>query len=208
MIDREGAAGSAGVVPELAVEVPPGSGAGARDDTVANERVGALVREHFAYVWRLCRRLGLPEADADDAAQQVFITAARRADDMRPGSERAFLYGVAVNAAAKWRESRARRREDPEAELERLEDSVPSAEELLDRRNARVLLDALLDAMPMELRVVFVLYEIEQQTAPEIAEALEIPLGTAASRLRRARDDFAARLARLEARRRFEGVKP
>jgi RNA polymerase sigma-70 factor (ECF subfamily) len=150
----------------------------------------------------------LPEADADDAAQQVFITASRRAADIRPGSERAFLYGVTVNAAAKWRETRARRREEPETELERMEAALPSAEELLDRRNARVLLDALLDAMPLELRIVFVLYEIEQQTAPEIAEALEIPLGTVASRLRRAREDFAARLARLEARRRFGGTKP
>lgn len=175
---------------------------------VGDEWLGALVRDHFAYVWRLCRRLGLPEADADDAAQQVFIVASRRAADMRTGSERAFLYGVAVNAAAKWREARARRREEPETELERMEASVPSAEELLDRRNARLLLDALLDAMPLELRVVFVLYEIEQQTAPEIAATLDIPLGTVASRLRRAREDFAARVARLEARRRFEGAKP
>lgn len=192
------------MVPELALE----RAAATALETGGDEQVGALVREHFAYIWRLCRRLGLPEADADDAAQQVFITATRRAADMRPGSERAFLYGVAVNAAAKWREARARRREDPESELERMEASAPSAEELLDRRNARLLLDALLDAMPLELRVVFVLYEIEQQTAPEIAEALAIPLGTVASRLRRAREDFAARLARLEARRRFEGAKP
>jgi len=191
-------------VSELAVECA----AAATVQAGADEWVGALVRDHFAYVWRLCRRLGLPEADADDAAQQVFITASRRVADIRPGSERAFLYGVAVNAAAKWRETRARRREEPETELERMEAALPSAEELLDRRNARVLLDALLDAMPLELRIVFVLYEIEQQTAPEIAEALEIPLGTVASRLRRAREDFAARLARLEARRRFGGTKP
>jgi RNA polymerase sigma-70 factor (ECF subfamily) len=192
------------VVPELAVE----RAAAAVSETDADGRLGALVREHFAYIWRLCRRLGLPESDADDAAQQVFITASRRVSDMRGGSERAFLYGVAVNTAAKWRETSARRREEPEAELERMEASVPSAEELLDRRNARLLLDALLDAMPLELRVVFVLYEIEQQTAPEIAEALAIPLGTVASRLRRAREDFAARLARLEARRRFQGTTP
>jgi RNA polymerase sigma-70 factor (ECF subfamily) len=192
------------VVPELAVE----RAAAAASESEAGGRLGVLVREHFAYIWRLCRRLGLPEADADDAAQQVFITASRRVSDIRAGSERSFLYGVAVNTAAKWREARARRKEDPEAELERIEASAPSVEELLDRRNARLLLDALLDAMPLELRVVFVLYEIEQQSAPEIAEALELPLGTVASRLRRAREDFAARLARLEARRRFQGTKP
>jgi RNA polymerase sigma-70 factor (ECF subfamily) len=52
---------------------------------------------------------------------------------------------------------------------------------------------------------VFVLHEIEQQTAPQIAEALGLALGTVASRLRRAREDFSARLARFQARRRFEG---
>jgi RNA polymerase sigma-70 factor (ECF subfamily) len=59
--------------------------------------------------------------------------------------------------------------------------------------------------MPEELRVVFVLYELEELSTPEIAELCELPLGTAASRLRRAREDFEQRVARLEARRRFSG---
>lgn len=170
-------------------------------------RLEALVRSEFAYVWRLCRRLGLPEGDADDAAQQVFITAARRVSDIRPGSERAFLYGVAVHVAAKWRNTHARRRETFDTSFESIEAALPSAEDLLTEESERRLLDALLDTMPDDLRTVFVLHEIEQQTAPQIAEVLGVPLGTAASRLRRAREDFAARLARFRARSRFEGAK-
>jgi RNA polymerase sigma-70 factor, ECF subfamily len=188
------------VVPSLAVAHPgaPEAAAG---------RLDALVHREFAYVWRLCRRLGLAESDADDAAQQVFIVASRRLADIRAGSERSFLYGVAIHAAAKFREARARRREESDAVLEQLESEAPNAEELLARRGARALLDLILDSMPDDLREVFVLYEIEEQSTVQIADVLGIPPGTAASRLRRAREDFSARLARIEARRRFEGAR-
>ena len=168
-------------------------------------RLEELVRAEHAYIWRLCRRLGLPESDADDAIQQVFLTASRRLAEVTPGRERAFLYGVAVNVAARFREKHARRREELQESFEIFGSDLPSPEALLDHRAELRLLDAMLDAMPDDLRTVFVLHEIEQQTAPEIAAALGIALGTVASRLRRARDDFSARLSRFRARRRFEG---
>lgn len=173
----------------------------------SDARLETLVRAEFAYIWRLCRRLGLPEGDADDAAQQVFLAAARRLPDVRPGSERAFLYGVAINVAAKWRKTHARRRETFDASFDSIAAALPSAEDLLTEESERRLLDALLDTMPDGLRAVFVLHEIEQQTAAQIAEVLGIPLGTATSRLRRAREDFAARLARYRARSQFKGAK-
>jgi RNA polymerase sigma-70 factor (ECF subfamily) len=191
------------VVPSLAVAEPAERSPEGSDAS----RLEELVRSEFPYVWRLCRRLGLAESDADDAAQQVFIVASRRLADIRVGSERSFLYGVAINAAAKFRESRARRREESDAVLEQLESEAPNAEELVERRGARALLDMILDSMPDDLRDVFVLYEIEEQSTVQIAEVLGIPPGTAASRLRRAREDFSTRLGRLEARRRFEGAR-
>ncbi|HEX5098311.1 MAG TPA: sigma-70 family RNA polymerase sigma factor [Polyangiaceae bacterium] len=190
------------VLPDLALG-PLSESAG---DGLSSAAVPELAEAHFGYVWRLCRRLGLSESDADDAAQQVFITAARRLSDIRAGRERAFLYGVAVNVVAKSRHARARLREAGEVDLDALESELPSVEELSDQRAARALLDRVLDAMSLDLRAVFVLYEIEEQTVAEIAETLAIPVGTASSRLRRAREDFAARLARLEARRRFSGA--
>jgi len=190
------------VLPDLAL--------GPADASAGEDAPGLLVpelaRAHFAYIWRLCRRLGLSASDADDAAQQVFITAARRTADIRVGHERAFLYGVTVNVVAKSRHARARLREAGDIDLDALESELPSVEDLSDQRTARALLDRVLDSMSLELRAVFVLYEIEEQTVAEIAETLAIPAGTAASRLRRAREDFAARLARLEAQRRFSGA--
>jgi RNA polymerase sigma-70 factor, ECF subfamily len=172
------------------------------------ERVAGLVREHYGFVWRLLRRLGLREGDADDAAQQVFLAAAGRLGDVEPSRERSFLYGVALNVGSRARRSQGRRREEPlEAAGER-EAHEPNAEQLLERRQARQLLDALLDEMPDDLRVVFVLFELEELSTPEIAELCQIPVGTAASRLRRAREDFEERVARVEARRRFAGGEP
>ena len=68
---------------------------------------------------------------------------------------------------------------------------------------AREAFDVLLDEIPLELRVVFVLYEVEQLTSAEIADVVGVPLSTVATRLSRAREDLGARLARLEARRKF-----
>ncbi len=171
------------------------------DEGETTEAVEALVRAHFKEVWRLLRRLGLGEADADDAAQQVFTVACTRIASIRAGSERAFLYGCALRAAAKWRESR-RQRVQPTAtgDLDCAEEDVPSLDELVDRHKARALLDAILDAMPSDLRTVFVLFELEELPTNEIAELLGIPRGTAASRLRRAREEFAQRLNRVERR--------
>lgn len=169
-----------------------------------------LVQCHFSSIWRLLRRLGLPPSDADDAAQQVFLTASSKLNRIQPGSERAFLYGCALNFRAKWQRARARERRAVSLEGAAAESLLPdqlgvgtfTPEDILERTRARAVLDAVLDAMPDELRTVFVLFELEQLGTPQIAELLALPRGTVASRLRRAREDFEARIQRLEAQRR------
>lgn len=158
--------------------------------------VTSFIRTEFPHVWRALRRFGLSAADADDAAQQVFLVALRRFDDIRPGSERAFLYGVAANVAWKVRRGAARRPEDGD-EMDEYPDRISSADDLLDQRRARELLDRVLDGLEHDVRVIFVLHEIEGMTGAEIASALGIPPGTVASRLRRGREAFASRLQRL-----------
>lgn len=165
-----------------------------------------LIHAHFRFIWRLLRRLGLPESDADDAAQQVFLIAHTKLQQIAPGRERAFLYGCALRRAAKWREARARQSArgvslDAPGESA-LVSSSGSPEELLDRAEARSLLDAVLEQLDEPQRTVFVLYEIEQLNSTEIAELLGVPRGTIASRLRRARAEFEQCVQRLEARRR------
>lgn len=170
------------------------------------ERLARLVTDQFPFVWRLLRRMGVHESDADDAAQQVFIVLSQRIQDVRVDAERAFLFSTAMHVGSRVRRSRVRKREDFGVELEARTDEAPSQEDLIDRRRAREIVDALLEEMPFELRIVFVLFEIEQLSTPEIAELVGVPLGTAASRLRRAREDFAARVSRAEAHRNFGGM--
>ena len=170
----------------------------------AAERSDALVRANLRLVWRLLRRLGLSPSDADDATQRVFFVAVQRIDRIEIGSERAFVCRTAVRIAYKIHATAKRRRESEGAEaLDALADSAPSAEELSERNRAREVLDRVLEAMPIELRAVFVLFEVERMSTTEIAETLGIPRGTAASRLRRARADFDQRVHRLEARMKF-----
>ena len=176
------------------------------DEDTPTDAVQALVRAHLDGVWRLLRRLGLPQADADDAAQQVFMIACRRFASIQAGSERAFLFGCALKFAAKWREAQ-QKPVQPTAtgELDGVEDDLPSVEDLVERHRARALLDLILKSMPSELRTVFVLFELEEFSSLEIAALLGIPRGTAASRLRRAREDFAKRLSRVERQLRSRG---
>lgn len=164
------------------------------------QRLRTLVETHHAFLWRSLRRLGVPEADVDDAAQQAWLVVARKLGSLVMGAEKGFVFAVALRVASAHRRSLARRNEVGVVEAG-LEDPMPSADELLDRGRARALMDQILDGIPLEHRAVFVLYEIEEMTAPEIAQLLAIPLGTVASRLRRAREMFETRLARHKAQR-------
>lgn len=163
---------------------------------VDEARLAELVQRYLALVWRLVRRLGLPAGDADDATQEVFLLAARRLADIVPGHERAFLVSAAVRIAASTRRRVERRREVPH-EPDLLAASALTPERLLEQRQARALFDAVVDELDEELRPVFVLFEVEDLSRSEIAEALGLAEGTVASRLRRARLQFEAKVTRL-----------
>lgn len=156
--------------------------------------IEALVGAHFDFIWRNLKRLGVREGDIDDLIQKVFLTATRKLDRMRPGAERAFLYAIAVREASHARRSYKRRGEESaEGALDDKSTGGMRPDEQVDRENAKRAIAGVLDGMEEELRMVFVLFEVEEMTAAEIAELLEIPIGTAKSRLRRAREVFADR---------------
>ncbi len=149
-----------------------------------------LVADHLDFVWRSLRRFGVPQADVDDAAQQVFLIANDKLSRIHPGSERSFLVGVATRVASHVRRSYHRR----EAAEQRLSvnphDATPDPEQLAQRLEARTLLDKVLDGMPEDLRAVFVLFELEELSIDQTASLLILPRGTVATRLRRAREVF------------------
>lgn len=156
-----------------------------------DRRLRAAFEQHFDYVWRLLRRLGVHESSVDDAAQQVFLTFSAKLSLVVHGKERAFLTGTAFRVASNQRRGERRSHERPEEEpIARAVDPAPSPEELLDASRRRAWLDRTLDRLPLDLRAVLVLFELEDMTAPEIATLLDLPVGTVASRLRRARQLF------------------
>jgi len=149
-------------------------------------RLARLIRKQFGFVWRLSRRIGLTESETDSAVRDVFAAAAQRIGDIRSGNERAFLFGTTLHVTARVRRNRGERAA--------ISDHAAALEELDEASRAREILGGLLEKMPLELRVVFVLREIEQFANIEIAEIVGIPLATVTTRLAEAQEDFATRL--------------
>ncbi|MBX3211548.1 MAG: sigma-70 family RNA polymerase sigma factor [Labilithrix sp.] len=159
-------------------------------------RFERLVHEHHDFVWRCARRLGVRTSDLDDVVQEVFLKAARNLDSIT--HERGFLFRTCAFAAAHARRSVQRRLEVIDDKLVGAElDGAANPEETAESNQQREQLQRMLDALPAELREVFVLFELESFTKPEVAQALDLPPGTAASRLRRAREEFMIIAARV-----------
>src|SRR4051812_6204799 len=66
----------------------------------ASTRFRALVEQHFDFIWRSLRGLGVPSSAVDDAAQHVFCVASEKLGAIAAGSERAFLFKTALGVAA------------------------------------------------------------------------------------------------------------
>ena len=150
-----------------------------------------LVAQHYGFIWRLLRGLGLSRSDAEDAAQQVFMIAARKLDSIDPERARSFVYGAALRVANNARRGLRRRREvSSDDTSDEPEPESRSPEKMAELVRARQLLTQLLQQLPAKDRRMIVLAELEQLSVPEIAALEEIPVGTAASRLRIAREKF------------------
>ena len=169
----------------------------------AENRLRVMVTANFDFIWRSLRGLGVPASIADDATQQVFLIASSKLETIALGAERAFLFSTARGVASNLRRSIARRREDAAdvGTLALAADGAPDPEQALAAAQGKKLLEGVLEALPEDLRTVFVLFELEGLTTVAIAELLDIPVGTAASRLRRAREEFQSNVTRLQLRR-------
>jgi len=149
----------------------------------------------FDFVWRNARRLGVPDAQVDDAVQEVFLVVHRRLSDFEGRSSvKTWIFGILVKVASDHR--RSVRRKSPHArgaevvDADTVPDEGANPDERLARSEGVRLLHKLLDELDDDKRAVFVLAELEQMTAPEIAAALDLNLNTVYARLRAARHDF------------------
>jgi len=186
------------LAPDLGREQPPQvarAGLGVMRSAEAEMR--EAVGQHLELVWRVLRRGGLSAVDAEDASQDVFWILAQRLKAVPERARRAFLVSTALRVAADRRRSKWNRSVDTGLELD--ERACPSlaADQQLDLRRAAQLLDRALAMLAESDREIYILAELEQLSRSEVAEALTLPKGTVASRLRRARDAFEAAVRRL-----------
>lgn len=181
------------------------SGEGTLDDAqlLARCRAGddaswrELFLAHYDFVVRSVRRLGVPPAEVDDLAQEVFLVAFRRLDSFGEGRLQGWLYRIASNLVSQ----RHRRRTLRDAlfavfgaaDGSRVDERTPHHD--YQAREAEAQVGQVLQRMSPKKREVFVLFELEQLPGEEIAERLGIPIGTVWTRLSHARQQF-ERIAR------------
>jgi RNA polymerase sigma-70 factor, ECF subfamily len=160
----------------------------------------AVYEQQLAFVWRSAKRLGIPTDRVDDVVQDVFVIVFRRLRDFRGmSSVRTWLFSI-LRRVVRDRRRSLRRTEQAEAPWD---DSVDvsagaSPDDWLQKRQAARVLHQLLERLDDDHREAFVLAELEQMTAPEIAEATGANLNTVYSRVRTARQDVAQMLRRWQ----------
>ena len=154
------------------------------------ERLERLVRDHYKLLWRFAQRMGVDAVEAEDITQSVFLVAVEGRHVLIEGKERAFLMQTTANKTRKALRARGRRAAELPEDSLALTDGVAGVDEKVDQQRHRLLLDGMLQRLPVKLREVFVLFEVEDYSQPEVAELLGLPLGTVASRLRRGRVQF------------------
>jgi RNA polymerase sigma-70 factor (ECF subfamily) len=175
---------------------------------VAGPRFEEVYAEHFAFVWRSVRRLGVATSAVDDVVQDVFVVVHRRLEDFEAlSSMKTWLFGIVLRVVRDHRRSLKRKPAqlggaavvDPD--VDRVHDaSAPGPHEQVAEREAVRTLHALLDELDDDKRAVLVLAELEQMTVPEIAEAVGANVNTVYSRLRAARRELEEAVARHRSR--------
>jgi len=172
--------------------------AGARAMTL--ERLEALYREHFDYVFSSARRLGVRREEVDDIVQETFLRIHRLAGGEEPENMRAWIFAVLLRVVQHYHRAQRRRSSEAGERLEALEAPSNDPESRAQSNEDVRMLEAILDKLDPSKRAVLVLADLEEKTILEIAQILGLNANTAASRLRAARDELAEAIARYQAR--------
>ncbi|MBI4954340.1 MAG: sigma-70 family RNA polymerase sigma factor [Myxococcales bacterium] len=196
-------------LPRTLVAPAPEPSASPVEQADPSSRFERVYEEHFAFVWRTLRRLGVAASAVDDAVQDVFVVVHRKLPGFEGRSSlRTWLFGIARLVARDARRATRRRRAaglEPGEGDGALVDAAPDAgalspQERAERAEAVAGLYTVLAALDADKRELVVLADLEEMTVPEIAEALQSNPNTVYSRLRSARHDFEQAVARLRAR--------
>lgn len=146
--------------------------------------------QHARFVFRVLRGMGVPDAQVDDALQDVFLVVHQRLPEFDPRARiTTWLFQIALRVAYGYRRKGRRAHEhtpfaDEQAAGERSPLEQAEASEAAER------LQALLDGLDEDKRALLILAELEDMSVPEIANLTGTPLNTVYTRLRRARASF------------------
>ena len=168
-----------------------------------------LYRAQFGFVWRTARALGVAEEALDDVVQETFMTAHRSLPTFEGrSSTRTWLSGIVVNVVRHHRRTRLRKSphelsRDAPTDADTLPTTAQSPYDAVLAREGARLLEQILADLDEGKREILVLAELEELSAPEVAEALGLNLNTVYSRLRLARERFEQLAARYRARERW-----
>jgi RNA polymerase sigma-70 factor (ECF subfamily) len=153
-------------------------------------RFRRLFEMHYDYVYHSLRRLGVHTRDLEDVAHEVFLEVYRKLDVLDPARPaKPWLFAFAFRFASDYR--RLSRHKDDLGGDGSAPSVEPSPEAAAMQRERVELAARCLSALSLELRTVFILYELDGVAMKDIAASLDIPLATAYSRLRLAREGFA-----------------
>lgn len=157
-------------------------------DTPAVPAFEAVYADHVAFVWRVLRTFGVPEAGIEDAVQDVFVVVHRRLGEWEGRAAiTTWLFAIARRVAS------AHRRKHTGDRTELLTDELVGGADTfaaMSRAQAAATVMGILEKMDEDKRIVFALVELEQLSVPEVAKMLELNLNTTYSRLRLARAAF------------------
>lgn len=160
-----------------------------------------IYTNYFNFVWSSAGHLGAPKDAIDDLVQDVFLVIHARLHTLqRPDALRSWIYGIVRRTISDYRRAK-RTRETLGATLgAEPKPSNPSPLDITEMNSDLAILRGILASLDDQKREVFVMVEVLEMSVPEVAQAIEIPLNTAYSRLRNAREAFNEALALLEGR--------
>jgi RNA polymerase sigma-70 factor (ECF subfamily) len=160
-----------------------------------------IYKTYFDFVWSSAGHLGAASEAIDDVVQDVFLVIHGKLHTLqRPEALRSWIYGIVRRTVSDHRRARKVR---AAAGAMLISEPKPRQRTPLDFTEMNSELDMLkriLSKLDEQKREVFVMVEVLEMTAPEVAQSLEIPLNTAYSRLRQAREAFEVALSGLNGR--------
>jgi RNA polymerase sigma-70 factor (ECF subfamily) len=156
--------------------------------------VEELVPLYYAALYRYAFRLTGCGSEAEDLTQETFCSAQAKGGQLRdPTKVRSWLFSILRNAYLHRRRAGRRANQVSLDDLDRLGGlASPPAPERIEEEG----LQAVLDELPEEFRSPLILYYFEELSYRDIAEHMNVPLGTVMSRLARAKEHLRRKLAR------------